>query len=66
MKSLPDQFHKKFIASVLEQLEEGEKGVSWNTLAFAYQDDKKSKAYRKLQEEMLISTLTMLPLPLTD
>jgi CRISPR-associated protein Cpf1 len=52
MKALLDQFHKKFIASALEQFDEGEKGVSWVTLAMAYQADKKSKTYRKLQEEM--------------
>ena len=52
MKALLDQFHKKFIASVLEQFEEGEKGATWSKLALAYKKDKNSKEYIKLQEEM--------------
>lgn len=52
MKAILDQFHKRFIASALEQFEVGKKGVSWDTLALAYQNDKKSNAYQKLQDEM--------------
>lgn len=52
MKAILDQFHKRFITSALEQFEAGEKGVLWEALATAYQNDKRSNAYRKLQEEM--------------
>ena len=52
MKVILDQFHKKFIASALEQFEVGDKGVTWESLALSYQEDKKSKTFQKLQEEM--------------
>lgn len=52
MKAILDQFHKKFIASALEQFEVGDKGVTWESLALSYQEDKKSKTFQKLQEEM--------------
>jgi len=52
MKAILDQFHKKFIASALEQFVVGDTGVTWESLALAYQEDKKSKAYQKLQGEM--------------
>ena len=52
MKAILDQFHKKFIALSLEQFEVGDKGVTWESLALAYQEDKKSKTFQKLQGEM--------------
>jgi len=52
MKAILDQFHKKFIASALEQFEVGDKGVTWETLALAYQENKRSRTFQKLQEEM--------------
>lgn len=52
MKAILDQFHKRFIASALEQFEVGNTGVTWDTLAQAYQEDKRSKVYQKLQGEM--------------
>ena len=45
MKAILDQFHKWFIASVLDQFEVGETGVTWDSLAQAYQEDKKSSPY---------------------
>lgn len=52
MKAMLDHFHKKFITSALEKFEVGEKGVTWDALARAYHEDKQSKEYQKLQEEM--------------
>lgn len=52
VKAILDQFHKMFIASALEHFEEGEKGVTWLSLASAYRLDKRSKDFQKLQEEM--------------
>lgn len=52
MKAILDQFHKKFIKSALENFEVGETGVTWDSLAQTYQEDKKSKMHRDLQEEM--------------
>lgn len=52
MKVMLDHFHKKFITSALEKFEVGEKGVTWDALARAYHEDKQSKEYQKLQEEM--------------
>lgn len=52
VKAILDQFHKMFIASALEHFEEGEKGVTWLTLASAYRQDKRSKEFQKLQDEM--------------
>lgn len=52
MKAILDQFHKRFIASALENFEVGDKGVTWESLTLSYQEDKKSKTFQKLQEEM--------------
>lgn len=52
MKAILDQFHKRFIVSALEHFEVGDKGVTWESLALAYQENKKSMTYQKLQEEM--------------
>lgn len=50
MKAILDEFHKRFVASVLDGFELGEdSSLTWNELLKEYQNDKKSKIYQKLQ-----------------
>ena len=52
MKALLDQFHKNFIASALEDFEDGNGNVTWQKLEMEYQKNKKSKDYQDLQKKM--------------
>ena len=50
MKAILDEFHKRFVASVLDGFELREDcSLTWNELLKEYQNDKKSKIYQKLQ-----------------